>query len=120
MKIVLKDLLNSSEALKDLGELDSLNSNISFRIARLLRSAQDIYLNFESIKKKLVERLSDGNTKDGGTIIPVKNRPEFEIEINKLLEEEVEIELPEIKEEHFVDVKFKPKHIASLYWLITE
>lgn len=119
MKIKLEILMNSGEALKALSELDSLESVVAFRVARLLSDMQEIYTSFDTAKKKLVTRLGDAQD-DGSFFIPNPSKEEYTSEIQKLLEEEIDINIPIMKESDFAKSSFKPAHILSLLWLIKE
>ncbi len=119
MKVKLKVLMSSINALKEIAEIDTLDSAIAFRVARFIHDTQEIYTGFDTAKNKLVNRVGD-KLEDGTFSISEKNKEEWNSEIEKLLEEEVDLSIPDLKESDFEKSSIKPIHISNLLWLIKE
>ena len=115
----LKQVYNSSGFLKLLSEKE-LPTVLAFKISKVIKSCQNELVSFEEVRAKKFEQW--GEVVDGvdGTRIKEKFIPQFNKEINELLEQEVNVIIPEVSITEFSDVKLSSDLLVNLDWLIKE
>lgn len=88
MKLQLKVLLNSVNALKTLGDDKSLNVKTKYTIARNIRLIQQELDNFEKARVELIQKYGEKDDKGNTTVLPEK--------INKFTDEFAELQTVEV------------------------
>jgi len=121
----LKQLVEGIDSLGILMEL-KLPSTISYRIALL---AKKINPELEAYNKQrnelLKEYASPVKDEDGKDTGQLKFKDEqaikdFNGKIEPLLEEEINVDIPEINIADFAGINIEPKHLVNLDWLIKQ
>lgn len=123
-KIILKDLVNSLEALNFLS-LQKLPVFVSFKLSLFMKNASAIIEVYEQERNKLIEELGkpvigEDNKPTGNFKFEDENAKKFNETINGLLEQSVEIVIPEIKINELNGITIEPKYLIPLTWLIKE
>ena len=112
MKVQLKFITNSIEALKEIAALN-LKAKHSFQVARLIKSAQGELESYDTARIATIKKFSSDGQKVDDDKVPV-----FISEINELLEKEVELSDCVITEADLQDFSLKAATILQLEWLI--
>ncbi len=74
----------------------------------------------DELLKELAEPIKDEKGKETGQM-KFKNEKaikEFNTKIEELLEQDVKVEVPELKISEFAGLEIEPKHLSNLDWLI--
>ena len=125
IKITLKDLLNSINALKDVRD-ERVNGRLAYKIGRILMAVEDEYNAFEEAKRNIAEnygtRNEQGNLveQDGQIDIPEENQVKVMQELQDLMNTEVELPGSLITLEELEKYDFSPAVIVQLYPYIQE
>ena len=116
IKVQLRDLLHGVQSLARFGQRD-LPANLSFKVARVIRGANDELKQYEESRKDTCEKF--GTLKEDGSAydIPDEKMDDFNREIEALLDEEVEIPGALIKPAALGETRVPPAELAALYWL---
>jgi len=117
------ELLETSQALKDLFKTKDIPIEASFRLAELayqLKGPVEIYI---AEKQKLVNRFADKNKKDkllieNGKYVITKNKEYFVNEYQKLMDIEINIEKPTIRLGQWAQGRINATEIRELSALI--
>lgn len=92
MKIRLVDILNSKDILNKLASIKLEDGVTSFKLAHNSNKINPELIAFEKIKEDLI--ITYGEKKEGDIIeVPQKNRDEYNKQIIKLLEQELELDI---------------------------
>ena len=113
------------ESLTSVNELMSqkLPVKISFKLSQFANEINPSVENFNKIRaEKLEEHAEKLESKENGDVQYKFKDDEaakkFNEEINGLLEEEVEVKVPDIKIDDLGDISIEPSKLISLDWLI--
>lgn len=117
MKIKLKDLIVSSNAIQKLAATP-LNVKIAFRLKRILKQVTSELETFESARKELCEKY--GTLEGDRYEFEPDEKLKFEEEFNQLMEEEVEIKFDRFSEDSLASVEFAASDLLALEWLFIE
>ena len=115
MKIKLGVLVSSVEPLGKLMQ-HPMPAATAFRCSKVLKTVQTELESYEEARKKLIEEHGE----DGEITPESKSWDSFVIDMNKLLEEEVKIDIKTIKSETLSKVEIAPADLLVLEWLIKE
>jgi hypothetical protein len=125
-KIKLKDVVNSIEALKILGE-QKLPIFTSFKISLFLKNVSPEVEIYEKERNKLMLELGKpdkskdekGNEIDIFKFEPEKGK-EFTEKLTEILEVELSVNKPDISIKDLGNINIEPRHLVALGWLIKE
>lgn len=128
-KLKLEKIVDIFEGIKMVDEL-KLDFNLSYRLGRLQDRCKSIIRVYEATQSKLQSEyagramaMGEGETEDEKTIIKEelkKLNAEFMVEINKLLQIEEEITIPELKLKDFQGKEIPTKFFSLLGDVIKE
>ena len=117
MKLVV--LINSLSAIKELADLP-FKAVVSFRLKKFLLSVSEHEKAYTDARAVLFERY--GTPDVGGNTISIKKEhlDVFQHDMAELLDEEIELNIPEITISDFGDITIEPSKLLQLEWLIKE
>ena len=128
----LNQLVGSVQALKELSSL-KLPAMLAFKISKVMNEVDEHLKVFESTRTKKLEELGvkemkkekgeDNEKFTGRYTFKGNNAEKFQKEMEELLNQEVEIKIPEIKIENFKDsdskeLEISAQMLSTLGWLI--
>jgi hypothetical protein len=119
----LKQLIESVPSIQELIK-EPLPVKTSFKLSTFISKMNPEIEAFDKVKKDKIieykgERQKDENGREINTFkIPDENVEKFSKEIKELLEQEVDIDVPDINIEDLGDIKIKPEFLMGLNWLI--
>lgn len=120
IKVTIGNIVNSVEVLQKLGKKD-FKAKLAWSIARLLKEAEKEVQGFNEARLKLINKygIKDENgqliTDDNGNCkIIQENIPDFNKELNDLVDTEVEINANKISMNLLEDIDFTPSDMAAL------
>ena len=119
----LSTLVNSQQALKNLLEL-KLPIKVSYKISKLISRMEPDFKIFDEQKFALVKKLGLPTDTQGEWKVLPKNMTEFQEDLTKLLDVEVDLgytrekPLEKIKLEDLGEVNISTQDLLSLSWLI--
>jgi hypothetical protein len=120
-KVILKQVVESLEAL---GILTSLKLPVytSFKLSVFLKNVSPLVEAYEKERNKLINEYGTEDTEKPGTfnIKDEEKIKEFNEKIMEVLNEEIEVKIPEINAKELGAIEIEPKHLISLTWLIKE
>ena len=120
IKVQLKDLLNSTEALQKLSR-QNLKARLAFQVARMLKAAEKEITDFNEVRTNLIKKYSEVD--ENGELIPDENGNikiskeninVFNNEFNDLISSEIEIPTEPIKLDSLEDLTFTAAEMAVL------
>ena len=120
VEFTVKELVDMNQALSNVLQ-KPLPIKIAYRLSRFGKRVMDELVVFEEIRVKLVEKKGEKNDKTGMFSItdPIK-RQEFQAEIEKILQEKVEIEFEVIDIDDLGDMKISASELMALAKVIYE
>lgn len=126
MIVTLKDIIECQETMQQLST-KPLRGRTAFQVARLLKKLETELTTYNDTRMKLIEQYA--KKKEDGTF-EVNERNEYQFtpenmqafveEINKLLDESVEIDANPINLAELEDIAFTPSEMVNLEPFITE
>ena len=114
----LATVINSLEALKELGRT-KMKAPIAFRIKKLISVLAVHESAFIGARKELFEKFGK-DSGDGILRVQPEHVNDFNIEYEALLEEDIEVDIPNITIDDISDVEIEPSRLLTLDWLIVE
>jgi hypothetical protein len=114
MKLVIEQIINSKDVLKNLGS-QKMNASIAFKIQRNIRKLNPEIENFQTVMKDIVEKYSD--KKDNYFEVRESERNEYQKELNELLKEEVEVDISQINIDDFSNIQLTPFELMQIDWM---
>lgn len=119
MKLV--ELVNSQNEFKDLLKME-LPANVSLNLVRISRRFVEELKNWEEVRIKKVKEYGVPEIKDeketGNFIVPTEKLPEFQADLETVLNSEVPIIIEKVKIEDLKGFSIKPQTLIKLSWLI--
>ena len=126
---ILNNQINqkTSEALREFTKI-SLPIKVSLRVIKVIRKYDELANDIDNAIKILQEKYSvkddEGNTvvskdEDGRESIELSDTLEFKKELNDLLSEENEIDIPELTEHDLGNIIIEPSVLLDLDWLFS-
>lgn len=121
----LKTLVDSIESLNVLTNT-KIPATVSYKISLFIKKSQDELDLYNSKRKELLEEygtevLSEDGKKTGNYKFETEDSAKnFNEEINKLLDQDITIESPEVKISELSKIDIEPKYLLALDWLIKE
>ena len=114
----LKNIVESIGSLQKLSNLQ-LKMKLAFRISKFLNETKVVIDLFEEKRNALIKE--HGVLQENGSIIVKDDKIEFvNKQIEEVLNEELDITIPEISLSEFGDVEIEPLHLMKLDWFIKE
>jgi hypothetical protein len=96
----------------------------SYKIAMVIKNAQPSVDEFYKIHNEKVkeygEEIIEKEKPTGRYNIKEENKEKFQKEIEELLEQEVNLTIPELKIKDFDGLSLEPRYLVQLDWLIKE
>tara|TARA_R110002051_G_scaffold300138_3_gene367470 strand:+ start:2331 stop:2741 length:411 start_codon:yes stop_codon:yes gene_type:complete len=136
MRIKLKNVISSISALNALS-IKKMPISLSFRLSKVNVALEPNVASYQKMLNKIMEENRIFRNKETGEFELIENNNEialnahdvwrFNKEHEELLNQDIEVELPEIKLSEFTfkdsegnETQFEPFIFTSLYWLIKE
>ena len=116
MKITIKELWQSQEALGSLLNTKFQNAKSAYWVSKI---AKKVMAEYEAIGKFRTDTIKSLDVKDGQKPSEIQEAA-FRYAWEDFEKGELEIEIQKLKFELISEVKFSPKELASLDWLIEE
>lgn len=118
MKIKLKQLVGSNTALGNLFNAD-IPVATGFQLGMIIEEIQSHLKRFDEMRDTLVKKYGK-EQKDGAFIIPEKQVPVADKELDDLLNTEVEISTEAISISKLGEINVKPIDMYALKWLLVK
>ena len=119
----IKDLLNSAQGLQSLQQ-EKLNVSVAFKIGKVMKQVNSEMEIYDKIRIKKITELGEEILDDGKPTGQFKVKEEntklWADEYEKLIDQNVEISVPEITLAELGDVKIAPATLVNLSWLVKE
>ena len=118
--VKISDLLNATEVLQELSK-KQLKARLAFDVSRLLKAADTEVTQFNEARMKVINKFGEKDengelsTDESGNcrIVPA-NIPDFNNELNELINAEVELNAKKIKMDALEDLDFTPSDMVVL------
>ena len=133
MKIKLSKLVNAVSSLQGLSKRDDLPIKVAYALVKNYKKIDTELKAFEETKNKLFEKYGEkvvldkkGNVVEdeskGKKVTRIKKEhiETFNKEIDKILEDEIDLQVHKIKIEIFEDVKIKPQTLMAIDFLLED
>lgn len=129
MKITLKNILDSKEALSELAKARGMKSVVAYRIGKNVKEIDKELENYNDSRKKLIEDRANKNndgepviiTHEDGTShyeISKENIKEIELELQELLKEEVEISIAKVTLEDIENAQLSAFQLNAIEYML--
>lgn len=120
INVKISDLLNATEVLQELSK-KQLKARLAFDVSRLLKAADTEVTQFNEARMKVINKFGEKDengelsTDESGNcrIVPA-NIPDFNNELNELINAEVELNAKKIKMDALEDLDFTPSDMVVL------
>ena len=136
MELTLRDVVDGENSLLEIGEIEDCDGVTKYRISKTLRILKGPLKDFQDARKVLLEKF--GDRKDGEApvlILGSKPHKKFTKELDKLMDEPVQLEVSKVKmsallDSHirlmvqegdvrkFVSKEITARHLADLDWML--
>lgn len=117
MKLVLGELVDGVDALKELAQCKDIEIGLSFKLSLFLDDVDAALKNYSKLHQQEVMEFGQKN-EDGSYEVKPENVPAFLEKINALKEEEIEVEELTLKISDLTGAKLSPDSFRKLRWLI--
>lgn len=126
--MVIKDILDSMEALNKLNNAHGMSSVVAFRIGKNIKAIEGEVKVFDDVRTKLLEDAAnkDENGKpiiDKGTNqydVPVDKLEALEKEIKKLQNEEVKVDIKKLSLDDVEKADLSPRELMSIEYMLED
>lgn len=126
----LLDILNSQSTLAELNNCKGLSSVTAYRIAKNIKLVNEELKVYNDQRIKLLENLANKD-KDGKPIIKAENgTQEYDLtdenklklqeEVNKLLEEEINMDIKKVSLEQLDGAGLSPAQLSTIEYMLEE
>lgn len=124
MKVVLRDLLQSIDALRSLAQI-KFKATLSFKVVKLLKEAEVQFKDYEEIRQQKVKQynLADAPSESASQEekdLYLARRNVADSELNVLLDSEVEMYDLKLKASDFDGQEISSAHLMLLHWLVQD
>tara|TARA_Y100001970_G_C14202431_1_gene841907 strand:- start:330 stop:698 length:369 start_codon:yes stop_codon:yes gene_type:complete len=121
MQIKLKQIIDSEVGLGIITNLKFKATEL-FKVTKFCEACDQEIKSFNSVREEKIKQFGDQKKVDGKQVfeVPKDNQEQFFTEMEELLNQDIELEIPEISLEAFGDIEMSPKEFLSLKWLIKE
>lgn len=126
--MVIKDILNSMEALNKLNNAHGMSSVVAFRIGKNIKAIEGEVKVFDDVRTKLLEE-SANKDENGKPIIdkdtnqydvPADKLEDLEKEIKKLQNEEVKIDIKKLSLDDVEKADLSPRELMSIEYMLED
>ena len=127
-QMVIKDILDSMEALNKLNNAHGMSSVVAFRIGKNIKAIEGEVKVFDDVRTKLLEEAAnkDGNGKpiiDKNTNqydVPVDKLEALEKEIKKLQNEEIKVDIKKLSLDDVEKADLSPRELMSIEYMLED
>ena len=126
--MVIKDILNSMEALNKLNNAHGMSSVVAFRIGKNIKAIESEVKVFDDVRTKLLEE--SANKDENGEPIINKETNNYDIpqdqlqkiiqEIDNLQNEEISIDIKKVSIEDISQAGLSPKELMSIEFMLED
>lgn len=120
INVKISDLLNATEVLQELSK-KQLKARLAFDVSRLLKAADTEVTQFNEARMKVINKFGEkdengelSTDENGNCRIVPSNIPDFNNELNELINAEVELNAKKIKMDALEDLDFTPSDMVVL------
>ena len=127
-QMVIKDILNSMEALNKLNNAHGMSSVVAFRIGKNIKAIEGEFKVFNDVRTKLLEE--SANKDENGEPIINKETNNYDIpqdqlqkiiqEIDNLQNEEISIDIKKVSIEDISQAGLSPKELMSIEFMLED
>lgn len=126
--MVIKDILDSMEALNKLNNAHGMSSVVAFRIGKNIKAIEGEVKVFDDVRTKLLEEAAnkDENGKpiiDKGTNqydVPADKLEHLAKEIEKLQNEEVKVDIKKVSLDDVEKADLSPRELMSIEYMLED
>jgi len=116
----LSELINSADALGRLME-QPIKAKGSFRLAKAVKQVQPLVASYEETRYRLIKKYGEKGEEGEYSVEPgSKNWDKFVTELDKLLNEDVEVKLNKVTLSSIVQAELTAADAMQLRWLVKE
>jgi len=121
MQIKLKQIIDSETGLGIITNLKFKATEL-FKVTKFVEALDQEIKSFNSVREEKIKQFGEQKKVDGKQVFEVskENQQQFFTEMEELLNQDIELEVPEISLEAFGDIEMSPKEFLSLKWLLKE
>lgn len=126
--MVIKDILDSMEALNKLNNAHGMSSVVAFRIGKNIKAIEGEVKVFDDVRKKLLEEAA--NKDENGKAIINKDTNQYDVpankleglakEIEKLQNEEVKVDIKKVSLEDIEKADLSPRELMSIEYMLED
>ena len=126
--MVIKDILDSMEALNKLNNAHGMSSVVAFRIGKNIKAIEGEVKVFDDVRMKLLEEAANKD-EDGKPIIdkgtnqydiPVEKLEHLAKEIEKLQNEEVKVDIKKVSLDDVEKADLSPRELMSIEYMLED
>ena len=127
-QMVIKDILDSMEALNKLNNAHGMSSVVAFRIGKNIKAIEGEVKVFDDVRTKLLEEFA--NKDENGKPIIDKYTTQYDVpsdklealekEIKKLQNEEVKVDIKKLSLDDVEKADLSPREIMSIEYMLED
>lgn len=127
-QMVIKDILDSMEALNKLNNAHGMSSVVAFRIGKNIKAIEGEVKVFDDVRTKLLEE--SANKDENGKPIIDKDTNQYDVpadklevlekEIKKLQNEEVKVDIKKLSLDDVEKADLSPRELMSIEYMLEE
>ena len=126
--MVIKDILDSMEALNKLNNAHGMSSIVAFRIGKNIKAIEGEVKVFDDVRTKLLEEAANKDENGKAIIdkdtnqydIPVDKLEALEKEIKKLQNEEVKVDIKKLSLDDVEKADLSPRELMSIEYMLED
>jgi len=118
MKLKLLNIVNATPALRMLGA-EKMPIRVAYNIQRNIRLLAVETATYEKIRQDLIKNKYGKKTNESFTVT-AENMEAFTAEMDKLGQEEIDMDVHTVNLSDFGDIKVSPNELQSLDWMFVE
>jgi hypothetical protein len=115
MKLKLVDILNAKDIINKLGNMTFRDGATAYKMMRNIRNITPELKDFDIVKNQIMDKYGT-KLPDGSIQIPANKKDEYFKDINKLIEEEIEVNISLINPDEITD--FAPFELMIIEWML--
>ena len=126
--MVIKDILDSMEALNKLNNAHGMSSVVAFRIGKNIKAIEGEVKVFDDVRTKLLEEAA--NKDENGKAIINKDTNQYDVpadklehlakEIEKLQNEEVKVDIKKVSLDDVEKADLSPRELMSIEYMLED
>ena len=127
-QMVIKDILDSMEALNKLNNAHGMSSVVAFRIGKNIKAIEGEVKVFDDVRTKLLEEFA--NKDENGKPIIDKDTNQYDVpadklealkkEIKKLQNEEVKVDIKKLSLDDVEKADLSPRELISIEYMLED